>query len=283
MKIANYLLLTTVLLSVINCSSSPKTTAENVGVNVQNSSESQAAAQSAPGIESQAQTDAPDALLKDLYKTHAKDGSQIINGKNRTLINKYFDKNLGDLIWKDLTTHVEEVGVIDFDLFYNAQDADIKKLIVGAPKIVGDKATVPVTFENFGQKNTLVYSLVKERAAWKIADINYGKADSLLKYFKTANESIKTGESASGEFEGNYQVGETTCTVTPVKMAFEVRWKKGTGTEMFFADERDSDKITFSSDPEKGQPNVFSFDDENFNTGTFYRADGKEFPIKRIK
>lgn len=165
MKITNYLLLTAVLLSAVNCSSRPETAAENVSVNVQNSSEFQAAAQSAPAIESQAQTDTPDALLKDLYKTHAKGESQIINGKNRTLINKYFDKNLGDLIWKDLTTHVGEIGVIDFDLFYNTQDPDIKKLVVGAPKIIGDKATVPVTFENFGQKNTLVYSLVRERAA----------------------------------------------------------------------------------------------------------------------
>jgi len=52
---------------------------------------------------------------------------------------------------------------------------------------------------------------------------------------------------------------------------------------MLFADERESDKVTFSSDSEKGKPNVFSFDDETYNTGTFYRADGKEFPIKRIK
>ena len=50
-----------------------------------------------------------------------------------------------------------------------------------------------------------------------------------------------------------------------------------------FADERDSDKVTCSSDPEKGQPNVFSFDNETYNTGTFYRTDGKEFPVKRIK
>lgn len=52
---------------------------------------------------------------------------------------------------------------------------------------------------------------------------------------------------------------------------------------MFFADERDSDKVTFSSDSEKGQPNVFAFDDETYTTGTFYRADGKEFLTKRIK
>ena len=66
--------------------------------------------------------------------------------------------------------------------------------------------------------------------------------------------------------------------------ALEVKWKQGAATEMFFADERgDGDKIAFSSEDKKGQPNVFSFDDENYNVGTFYRADGKEFPIRRIK
>ncbi|MBA4124496.1 MAG: hypothetical protein H0X72_18800 [Acidobacteria bacterium] len=49
---------------------------------------------------------------------------------------------------------------------------------------------------------------------------------------------------------------------------------------MFFADERDSDKVAFSPDSEKGQPNVFSFEDETYKTGTFYRADDKEFPLK---
>ncbi|MBA3601427.1 MAG: hypothetical protein H0W45_09370 [Acidobacteria bacterium] len=41
---------------------------------------------------------------------------------------------------------------------------------------------------------------------------------------------------------------------------------------MFFADERDSDKVAFSPDSEKGQPNVFSFEDETYKTGTFYPA-----------
>ena len=285
MKMANYLLLTATLLSAINCSSAIKTTAENVNANVQNSSESQSAAKSAAATENQTQTATPDALLKDLYKTHANEKIQIINSSNRTLIDKYFDRNLGDLIWKDLTRNVdEEVGVIDFDLFYNAQDADIKKVVVGAPKINGEKATVPVTFENYGQKNTLVYTLVKEKSAWKISDINYGKDnDSLLKYFESANESINTDENASGEFEGKYQIGDTTCTVKPVKMAFEIRWEKGAGVEMFFADERRGNRITFSSDPKNRRSNVFSFDDETYNTGIFFRADGKEFPIKRIK
>lgn len=36
------------------------------------------------------------------------------------------------------------------------------------------------------------------------------------------------------KFEGNYQVGNTICTVKPVKMAFELRWAKGDGVMIFF-------------------------------------------------
>ncbi len=66
-------------------------------------------------------------------------------------------------------------------------------------------------------------------------------------------------------------------------MAFEVKWAKGTGTEIFFFQDRADDKYIFASDPKTGKANVFSFDDENYNTGIFYRADGKEFSIKRMK
>jgi len=86
-----------------------------------------------------------------------------------------------------------------------------------------------------------------------------------------------------GEFEGKYQIGETTCMVKAVKMAFEVKWEKGKGTEMFFSEGVANDKYIFASHPKTGKSNAFSFDDENYNTGIFYRADGKEFPIKRIK
>ena len=41
--------------------------------------------------------------------------------------------------------------------------------------------------------------------------------------------------------------------------------------------------ITFESSPDKDEPNRFVFDDETYNIGTFYRADGKTFPIKRAK
>lgn len=139
-----------------------------------------------------AQSSTPDGLIKDLYKTHdqdlKKDTDNILNGKTRKPLDKYFDKTLADLMWKDLTSNSDEVAVLDFDPFYNAQDFDIKNFSISAPKIVGSKASVVVKFTNSGRKDTLNYQLVKRGAVWKISDIKYTDGSSLLGYFKDANK-----------------------------------------------------------------------------------------------
>jgi Protein of unknown function (DUF3828) len=130
----------------------------------------------------------PDAVVKELYKIHDQDlksgGDQILNRENRKYIDKFFDKTMADFIWKDLTTNVDEVGVLDFDPFYNAQDFEIKNFSVGAAKIIGQKASVTVKFTNAGRRETLVYQLVRQNSIWKVADIKYSDGSSLLGYFK---------------------------------------------------------------------------------------------------
>lgn len=289
MKSKKYLL-TLLVFAIISagCSATSRSSSNAVNANVaaSDAANTNAAPEATPVGANQQQADAPDTVIKDLYKTHDQKPGAIVQGKDRKIIDKYFDKTLGGLIWKDMTTNQGEVGVIDFDIFYNTQDPEIKNLNVGAAKIEGSKATVPVTFQNADRKENLTYSLVKENSGWRIFDINYGGKDSLLKYFKDA----KAGETdandsptAMGEFEGKYLVGDTTCTVKPVKMAFEVRWEKGSGVEMFFAEGRADDRYIFASDPDTGKANSFAFDDENYNSGTFYRADGVEFKVSRIK
>ncbi len=287
MKTASYIFLTAAVFASVNCSPATKTTTENVNINAQVGSNSAAENQAVNQTvtpETQREKDAIAALVADLYKQHDARKSPFFQTKNRALVDKYFEKNLADLIWKDANDSAGEVGALGFDPLYNAQDTNIRNFSVAAPKINGDKATVAASFENFKENQTVNYSLARENSNWKISDINYGGGSTLLGVFKTYAAFLNDVKVTSGEFEGTYRVGDTTCTVKPVKMAFEVKWKEGKGTEMFFADERDGgEKITFSSEAKKGQPNVFSFNDENYNIGTFYRADGKEFPIKRIK
>lgn len=229
---------------------------------------------------------APEALVADLYKQHDAKKSPFFQDKNRALVDKYFKKATADLIWKDATRpDTDEIGVLGADPLYDAQDVEIKKFAVGKAEIKDKSSVVPVTFENFGKKYKIVFALALANNVWKIEDIKYPENNyTLVQMYKEYSSATNNSESSpSGEFAGKYQVGETTCAVKPIKTAFEIKWEKGTGTEIFFSQGRASDKYIFASDPPQGKANVFSFDDENYNTGTFYRADGREFPVKRVK
>jgi hypothetical protein len=137
---------------------------------------------------------APDALIRDLYKTHNRNNGQILQTKSRRLLDKYFAKNLAGLIWVDLTTHKDEVGVLDFDPFYNTQDPLIKNLSVARATVTGDKASVSVSFTNDGRKETITYLLVVQNGLWKISDLKYQSGDTLLKYFKQEGASSKLSQ-----------------------------------------------------------------------------------------
>jgi hypothetical protein len=91
-------------------------------------------------------------------------------------------------------------------------------------------------------------------------------------------------ETPLSEFEGRYMVGTTTCIVKPVRMAFEVRWAKGKGVMHFFFDRvtPEGKAIFVSEDTGKGK-DKFIFDDSRYNSGTFLRADGRMFVVKRTR
>lgn len=225
--------------------------------------------------------DSPETLVAELYKQHDAKKSPFFQ-KDRARIDGYFTKQLGDLVLRDATNPVDEIGAIGADPLYDAQDVEIKNFAVGKGTIDGAKATVNVTFTNFGEKKTIVFSLVETAGAWRISDIKYSHGGALLAMLREAYGDGKTNappvKNVAGEFEGTYQVGETTCTVKPVKMAFEVRWAKGSGVEMFHFEEGN----TFESDTDTtAGRSRFIFDDENYNTGSFKRADGKVFTVRR--
>lgn len=89
------------------------------------------------------------------------------------------------MIWKDAVKSKGEVGAIDGDPLYNAQDTDIKKFVIGKAFLKGEKATVRVTFTNFGKKQAIDYSLKKTAKGWRIDDIVYDKDNSLRKWLKS--------------------------------------------------------------------------------------------------
>ena len=126
----------------------------------------------------------PEALVSELYKEHDAERSPFFQTEDRALVDKYFDKTLADLLWKDAVESKGEVGALGADPLYDAQDSEIKKFAVGKVSQSDDKAEVAATFENFGKKQRILYRLVAVGADWKIADIDYGDGTTLLKMLK---------------------------------------------------------------------------------------------------
>lgn len=105
------------------------------------------------------------------------------------MLDKYFEKTLADLIWKDGITSKGEVGVIDGDPLFNAQDMEIRKFSIHEAVMGTGSAEVPVTFENFGNKKEIRFQLVPRTGGWKIANIKYDNGSDMLGWFREASQS----------------------------------------------------------------------------------------------
>jgi hypothetical protein len=121
----------------------------------------------------------PKALVADLYRVHNLKRSPFFQTRSRALLDEYFEKGLADLIWKDAVRSKGEVGALDGDPLYNAQDFEITNFAIGKPSYVEGKAKVVVTFENFGKPKTIVFIMVNGRAGWRINDIDWTDGNTL--------------------------------------------------------------------------------------------------------
>jgi len=126
----------------------------------------------------------PDALVSDLYKAAKQKHSPFFQTRSRALLYKYFEKSLADLIWKDAVHSKGEVGAIDGDPLYDAQDMEIKKFAIKKPRYEKGRALVDVTFENFGKPQTIMYIVVKGKTGWRIRDIVYSEGRTLRSELK---------------------------------------------------------------------------------------------------
>jgi len=127
----------------------------------------------------------PDALVRDLYAAHKNRRTDpFFQTKSRARLDKYFAKDLADLILKDAAESAKknEVGALDGDPLYNAQDMKITAFRVKPPSYGEgnrDLADVPVTFKNFGKAQTVLVRVERDsHKAWKITDILYPDNDA---------------------------------------------------------------------------------------------------------
>ena len=121
----------------------------------------------------------PDVVVRSLYAARKQRATDpFFQTKSRTRLNKYFTKELGDLIWKDSVASAKsnEVGALDGDPLYNSQDMKITNFRIKPPTYGEgnrDLADVPVTFKNYDKEETVLFRVEREKGVWKISDILY--------------------------------------------------------------------------------------------------------------
>jgi hypothetical protein len=115
--------------------------------------------------QSKTKASAPNVVVQNLYAAQKGGSSPFFQTKSRALVDQYFTKDFADLIWKDAVAAKGEVGAVEFDPLYNAQDTKITAFKIGNPMYGEgnlDVADVPVTFKNMGKGETVLLSVFWE-------------------------------------------------------------------------------------------------------------------------
>jgi hypothetical protein len=107
---------------------------------------------------------------------------------NERIIGRYFEPTLAAAMAKDqkAAARRNEVGLLDFDPFLDAQDWDVSAFDIAVSDAAAGTAKATVKFVNQGEAMTVVLDLVQAKNDWRVYDITWvhdGKTESLRKTF----------------------------------------------------------------------------------------------------
>jgi hypothetical protein len=120
----------------------------------------------------------PKAIVEQLYQAHRSKHDPL---EQTGLLGRYFDSVLLKLYLKDKGEAKGEVGRLDGDPLYNAQEIEIAKFSVSKAETVRGETHVTARFENLGKPVRLIYLLTYTPDGWRISDIRYNHGSSLKK------------------------------------------------------------------------------------------------------
>ena len=117
-------------------------------------------------------------LVAQFYQAHRSKHDPL---DETQLLGRYFDAVLLKLYLKDRREAKGEVGRLDGDPLYNAQDIQISDFSVSAPETAAGETRVTVHFKNLGKPARMIYVLSRTADGWRIGDIRYDDGSSLKK------------------------------------------------------------------------------------------------------
>jgi hypothetical protein len=121
----------------------------------------------------------PTKVVTELYRAHNGKADPLQYPASKKLLGAYFEKGLLSLFLKDQSESKGEVGKLDFDPLYAAQDFDIKDFSVALVAEQKDSAEVAASFKNKGTSEKIVFLLLPTAQGWRITDIKYSDGSTL--------------------------------------------------------------------------------------------------------
>lgn len=227
-----------------------------------------------------------DTVVKNLFAAQKADKGPFFQTKNRALVDQYFVKDLGDMIWKDAVAAKGELGAIDFDPLVGLQDPQITDLVVGKPRTEAgpDNVFVMATYKMGGKAGKTDFELRRgDDRTWKIVGIHYYDGEdlgSVLRYWQ--DEEFKK-EYDNHAFKGEFTVGTDKCTVTPTLSGMSYRVQCN-GSEDFklYQVEGDETETAYIYVDDKGREKSRFVFKNGETTGKFIVA-GKEVTVSPAK
>jgi len=121
----------------------------------------------------------PTQVVTDLYSAHSGKADPSQSPASKKLLRAYFEKGLLSLFSKDQSESQGEVGKLDFDPLYAAQDFEIKDFSVVLVAQQKDSAEVAASFKNMGTSEKIVFLLSNTAQGWRITNIKYSDGRTL--------------------------------------------------------------------------------------------------------
>jgi len=129
-------------------------------------------------------TRTPEELVAELYQAHKGKSDPLQYPQSEKLLGHYFFDPLLKLYLNDQRQSKGEVGKIDFDPLYNAQDFQITKFNIVRLNNKGGDVLVAARFKNLGMDQEIVFEMRKIKTGWRIADIKYKDGRTLMNILK---------------------------------------------------------------------------------------------------
>ncbi len=126
--------------------------------------------------------DSPQDLMRELYRVHDQGNGPLLDPTASEQRRVFFTESLAAALDQELNRpDPEELGKLDFDPLYNAQDFEVADLDFAVAKVSGNETFAIARFSSFGEPVEIVYRVVQDGRGWRIDDIDYGDGRTLRK------------------------------------------------------------------------------------------------------